>query len=122
VTGTSPIVSSGGTTPAISCPTCGTGTVTVVFSGTQALGTSAITSNTCASTISVSATGVASTDNIQADFNTNPTGLTGYAGSILGILTIYKWPTTNTINLAVCNWTAASITPSAATLNLRVSR
>jgi hypothetical protein len=100
---------------------CQAYTVTIA-NGTAALGTSAISSGTCATVVTAAATGTATTDNLMADFNADPTSLTGYSPSASGMLTIIKWPTTNTINIKVCNNTASSITPSAVTLNWRVVR
>jgi hypothetical protein len=54
--------------------------------------------------------------------NADITGVTGYVPSTAGGLAIYVWPTTNTINVKVCNPTAGSITPGAVTLNWRVVR
>lgn len=99
-----------------------TGTTITVASGTAALGTGAITAGTCATVVTVSATGVATTDDIMADFNADPTSTTGYAPSTNGMLTIIKYPTTNNINIKVCNNTSSSITPGAITLNWRVVR
>jgi hypothetical protein len=116
---TSPItggpITSAGT---IACATC---TVTIA-SGTVTLGTSAISSGTCATVATGSASGTATTDDIMADFNADPTGVTGYAPSANGMLTIIKYPTANTVNFKVCNNTASSITPGAITLNYRVVR
>lgn len=118
VSGTSPIASSGGTTPAISCATC---TVTIA-SGTATLGTGAITSGTCATVVTVAGTGIATTDNIMADFNADPTSITGYGVNTAGVLTVYKYPTSGNVNFKVCNSTGGSVTPGAATLNWRVAR
>jgi hypothetical protein len=93
-----------------------------IGSGTAALGTSAIASGACATAVTVSATGVATTDTIQADFNGDPTGITGYIPSTSGILTVIKYPTANNVNFKVCNMTSASITPGAVTLNWKVVR
>lgn len=93
-----------------------------IASGTAALGTSAISSATCATVVTSSATGTATTDNIIADFNADPTAVTGYAPSASGMLTIVKYPTTNNVNFKVCNNTASSITPGAITLNWHVLR
>ena len=99
----------------------GTGTTTIA-NGTSALGTSAISSGACATLVTTSATGVATTDNIMADFNADTNAVTGYAPSSNGMLTIKKYPTVNNVNFSVCNNTAASITPGAVTLNWRVVR
>lgn len=99
----------------------GTGTQTIC-SGTVALGTSAIASGAAATTVTASCSGLASTDNIMVDFNGSPLGVTGWVPSANGMLTIIKWPSANTINVAVVNNTQASVTPGAITLNFRVTR
>lgn len=93
-----------------------------VANGTASLGTSAIASGACASIVTVTATGVATTDDVQADFNADPTSTTGYIGSANGMLTIIKYPTSGNVNFKVCNNTGSSITPGAVTLNWRVVR
>jgi hypothetical protein len=93
-----------------------------IASGTAALGTSAIASGACASVVTVSASGVLTTDNIMADFNADPTSTVGYQPSTSGSLTIFKYPTANNVNLKVCNLTGSSITPGAIILNFRVVR
>lgn len=97
------------------------GNVSLVCTGTIALATSAIAS-TGFSLSTATCTGLASTDNIQLDFNGDPTSTVGYQPSTSGTLTIIKWPSTNTINVKVVNNTASSITPGALTLNYRVVR
>lgn len=119
-TGTAGVTGSTGATGATG-PT-GPGTTATVANGTAALGTSAIASAACATTITATATGVLTTDDIMADFNANPTAVTGYVPSTSGMLTIIKWPTANVVNFAVCNNTGGSITPGAITLNWRVVR
>jgi hypothetical protein len=123
VTGTLPTSNGGTGNTALTFPN-GTATITqTIASGTATLGTSAIASGVCASTVTATATGAATTDTLAADFNASPTAYTGYGVSATGaVLTIYKWVTSNTVNFAVCNSTGASITPSAATLNWRVTR
>ena len=106
------------TTGTLTCTTC---TVTIA-NGTSALGTSAISSGACASTVTTAASGVATTDDIIADFNASPLSTTGYSASASGMLTIIKWPTSGDVNFAVCNNTGSSITPGAVTLNWRVVR
>lgn len=94
----------------------------LIASGTSALGTSAIASAACATVVTTAATGVATTDVITAGFNGDPTGVTGYAASTSGMLTIVVYPSANNVNFKVCNNTGASITPGAITLNWRVVR
>lgn len=94
-----------------------------IASGTFTLGTAAIASGACATVVTVSATGVATTDVISVGFNSDPTGVTGYGASATGaVLSIYPYPTANNVNVKVCNSTSASITPSAMTLNWKVTR
>lgn len=95
---------------------------TTVASGTSAMGTGAISSGTCATVVTTSATGVATTDTIQYTPNTDPTAVTGYAPSASGSLYIWAYPTSGNVNFKVCNNTSGSITPSALTLNWKVTR
>lgn len=95
---------------------------TTIASGTSALGTGAITSATCATVVTTSATGIATTDVIWWGFNGDPTGVTGYTPVTTGALTIFAYPSANNVNFKVCNLTTASITPGAITLNWRVIR
>lgn len=97
-------------------PCVGAGTVA---SGTAVLGTSAIASGACATVVTVSATGVLTTDVIVATPNADPTGVTGYAVSASGSLYIWVYPTANNMNVKVCNNTSGSLTPGALSLNLR---
>lgn len=99
------------------------GATSTIASGTAVLGTGAITNATCASAVTVVAAGVLTTDAIAADFNGDPTGVTGYnPAAAAQALTIFKYPTSGNVNFKVCNFTAGSITPGAITLNWRVSR
>lgn len=88
--------------------------------GVVALGTDAIPSGSKATTITVSAPGTLSTDNLLADFNSDPTGVTGYAPSASGMLTIIKFCSTDAVNFIVVNNTGNSITPGAISLNWKV--
>lgn len=93
-----------------------------VASGTSALATSAIASGVCASVVTTSATGTATTDPIWWGFNADPSGVTGYAPTVNGMLTILAYPSADNVNFKVCNNTSASVTPGAITLNWRVVR
>lgn len=105
----------------VTAPSSGTATQTI-GSGTIALTTSSISSGSCASASTVTITGTATTDAVIATLNADPTGTTGYLPSTTGSLYIWIYPTSNTVNAAVCNNTGSSITPGAATLNVRVVR
>jgi len=93
-----------------------------IASGTSALGTGAISSGACAAAVTTAATGTLTTDVINWGFNGDPTGVTGYAPTANGMLTIIAYPTADNVNYKVCNLTAASITPGAITLNWRIQR
>jgi len=83
----------------------------IIGSGTATMTTAAITAGNCGTTVTVAATGVATTDTITWAFNAAP------AGSNAGLV---AWPTTNNVNFAYCSNTAQ--TPAAATINWRVVR
>ena len=94
-----------------------------VASGTATLGTGAIAANTCAAAVTVSATGVLTTDVISWTPNADISGVTGFAVASTDGLIIYPYPTANNVNFKVCNGTGSSITPgSAVTLNWAVRR
>lgn len=94
-----------------------------VTSGTSTLGTGAISSGTCATVVTTTATGALTTDVINWTYNSDPTGITGFAPTSTGSLKIIAYPTAGNVNFKVCNDTNASITPgSAVTLNWKVLR
>lgn len=83
----------------------------LVASGTATMTTAAITAGNCGTTVTVPASGVATTDTITWAFNAAP------AGSNAGLV---AWPTANNVNFAYCPDSAE--TPAAATINWRVIR
>jgi len=87
-----------------------------ITSGTSAMGTGAITAGTCATVVTTTATGTLTTDSIKWSFNAAPG--TGYTAG----LNILNYVTANNVNFLVCNPTAGSLTPAAATLNWSVTR
>lgn len=88
----------------------------VVASGTSALGTGAISATTCATVVTTAASGAATTDAISWSFNAAPGS--GYTSG----LHVLPYVTSGNVNFLVCNPTAGSLTPAAATLNWRVLR
>lgn len=95
--------------------------VKIVASGTSALGTSSITQNTCATVVTTSATGVATTDVIQFTPNADISAVTGYTPG--GTLKIIPYPSANNVNFLVCNTDQTNpVTPGAVTLNWQVTR
>ena len=100
------------------------GMTRTIASGTLSLAVAAIASGACATTVTASAPGTVSTDRIDMTVQSDISGVTGYVPSTSGMLTIYPpWPTTDNVNIHVCNPTANSITPGATvTLNFGVYR
>ena len=88
----------------------------VIASGTSTLGTTAISATSCATVVTSAATGVTSSDAIEWSFNAAPG--TGYTAG----LHVLPYVTSGNVNFLVCNPTAGSLTPAAATLNWRVVR
>ena len=97
------------------------GTLTI-GSGTINLGSITVASAACSSAQTATVIGTASTDNVMVDFNGDPTGVVGFQPSTSGMLTLIKYPTSNTVNVKVCNNTAGSITTGSVTVNVRVVR
>lgn len=93
-----------------------------VFSGSQALATGALGANACATTIDVAATGVTSTDVAHLTANADWSTVTGYGAASTDGLLLYVWPTTGYVHIKQCNGTGTSITPGAATVNIKVTR
>jgi hypothetical protein len=97
--------------------------LSALITGTATLGTSAITSGASATTVTVAAAGVLTTDVIAWGFNANPNSVTGYnAASTTGCLVVTAFPTAGNVNFVVSNPTAGSITPGALTLNWSIER
>ena len=92
-----------------------------IASGTATLGTASIAANSCASAVTVAATGVVTTDVIRWTPNADITAVTGYTPG--GTLKIYPYPTADNVNFKVCNADASNtVTPGAVTLNWEVTR
>jgi len=94
----------------------------IIASGSTAMGTSSIASGNCATVVTVSATGVLTSDTITYTPAADPTGVTGYAVSATGSLYIWAYPTANNVNFKVCNNTSGALVPSALTINWQVRR
>jgi len=92
----------------------------IVASGTSTMGTSAISSGACATTVTTTATGAATTSKIVATPSVDPQTKTGYAVSASGSLSVYAYPTSNAVHFEVCNGTGSTITPAAITFNWAV--
>lgn len=87
----------------------------VIASGTATMPTGSLSSNTCATATTVSATGVISTDSIKWSYNVAPNTSTS-------LLTVTSYPTTNNVNFTQCNPTSGAQVPAASTINWEVVR
>jgi hypothetical protein len=83
--------------------------------GTATMTVAAIGANTCGSVVTVSSSGVLTTDVVSWTNN-------GSVSTTDGQLKVNSWPTANNVNFQYCNTSAGSITPAAATLNWKVLR
>jgi hypothetical protein len=86
-----------------------------IFGGTITMTTAAISSGAYGSTVSVKASGVASSDTIEVTPNSQP------STTNISLRTIC-WPTPGNVNCAYFNPSASSVTPTAQTLNVSVRR
>jgi hypothetical protein len=93
-----------------------------VANGVTALATAQISSGSCATVQTATATGALTTDSVIATFSGNVTGVTGYTAATTGSLRVDTFLTANTMNFVVCNATAAPITPGAVSVNWRIVR
>jgi hypothetical protein len=84
--------------------------------GTSTLPTGPIAARACAAVVTTPASGVTTTDAISYSFNAAPSG--AYTAGLF----IQSYVVPDKVNFLVCNTTAGSLTPPAATLNWRVSR
>ena len=82
-----------------------------IAAGTATLGTTLIASGAKATLVTVAAPNVLSTDCVMADFASDISGVTGFAPSANGMLTIIKFCTAGAVNFYVYNNTGAGITP-----------
>jgi hypothetical protein len=93
-----------------------------IFSGTAVLPTAAITAGFCAIGPQELVTGVLATDVVTISSSADWSTITGYGPAATDGLKVYAWPQNNAVNFKLCNGSGASITPGAATLNIRVIR
>lgn len=98
-----------------------------IASGSLALATTSINAGACqtvtpGSVNSAAAVGVLTTDVISWTPNGSLKAVTGFVPGTTGGLSIVAYPTAGYANFDVCNWSSASITPGAVTLNWKVAR
>jgi hypothetical protein len=112
-----PVTSVNGLTGAV------TGITQTIATGSTAFGTSSISGNSCATTITVAATGaVVATDRVTWTPNADLSATTGYGVASTDGLKVYTWLTAGNINFHVCNGTGTAIVPGAVTAIWGVSR
>jgi hypothetical protein len=105
----------------LATPSVGT-VVSKIAYGSQALGTTLISANSCATAINVSATNVVATDVMLISTNLDISTQTGYSFTNIDGLKVYWWASSGYVNFHVCNGTSSSITPGAVTLNWSILR
>jgi hypothetical protein len=88
----------------------------IISSGTAVMTTAGITTGACGTTVTVAATGAATTDTINISHNAAVTIGNG------GGLTLNAWPTAGNVNFNYCNSAAGTITPTAMTINWNIAR
>jgi hypothetical protein len=92
-----------------------TNAAVVVASGTSTLGNSAIGAGACATVVTTTAGGVATTDRIEWAYANAP-------ATADGMLTLSPYVTSGNVNWKLCNPTASSQTPSGLVVNWEVLR
>ena len=98
-------------------------TAQLIASGSTAFATASIPANSCATTITVAATGATvATDRITWTPNADISGVTGYGVASTDGLKVYSWLTAGNINFHVCNGTGTAIVPGAVTAVWGVTR
>lgn len=114
------IVSDGTNYQVIPSFTTGGGSTSTIASGTATIPNTAIASGACGTVITVTASGVATTDVVAAGFAADPTSTTGFLPTAM--LTIVPFAASGSVGFRPCNLTSASITPTLTVLNWRVTR
>lgn len=89
--------------------------------GALALSTGAIGAHTCSAAQTLTVTGTTTSSLVGWSFASTPIGVTGYGDVTTPFLVVTAFPTANTANIVVCNVSAASITPGAISVNIRVT-
>lgn len=100
-----------GSVATVNDPGITTTVLPLVKRGTVAYTSGALSAGTCATAVTTTVTGLATTSTVAASLNAAPQ--TAWKTGI----TFYAYPTANTVNILVCNPTAGSITPESATFN-----
>lgn len=98
-----------------------TGMTSEIASGTVTVNPGSISDGACATVVTDTATGAATTDVISWSFDADPTSTTGYDPSG-DLVYIVDYPTTNTANFKVCNKSGSAVDPGAVDLNWRIDR
>lgn len=81
-----------------------------------ALPTGALAANACSSALTATMTGLLTTSAFNMAWVGDVSAVNGWGST--GGLVLLPWPTANTFNYRVCNTTASSITPGAASVNV----
>ena len=110
-----PAAFAAGVVATIDDPGITTAKVPLVKRGTIVYTAGALTTGTCSAAVTATVTGLATTSVVTASLNAAP-GTQWQKG-----IYFLAYPTTNTVNIVVCNPTAGSITPDTSTFNFSVT-
>ena len=117
------VVSGPTATRTVTVPDANWTAVQKIASGQTAMPTGSLAANSCsASATTATATGALTTDAMEINYASDPTGATGYGGGTSGGISIRYWITADTMNFKLCNETGSSITPGALSVNWRITR
>lgn len=94
----------------------------VIAHGAKALDFASTATGACATVITDTATGTASTDTIIFNANASIKAVTGFVPAATGGFSIAAYPTTDTVNFEACNWTSGTVDPGSITVNWKVVR
>lgn len=92
----------------------------VVCTGTVTLTTSSISSGATTSAVTASCPGATTSMQLLIDYTTDLTGVTGYESSTSGILAIFKYISSDQVNLKVENNTGSALAPGSVTIQYTV--
>lgn len=92
-----------------------------IAAGTTTVNPGSISDGACATVVTDTATGAATTDTIKWSFAADPTSTTGYNPSG-DLVYIVDYPTANTVNFKVCNKSGSAVDPGSVDLNWRIDR
>jgi parallel beta-helix repeat protein len=97
--------------PTFTYPTVSGTNEIVIGSGSTALGTGALGTAGCETTITVAVKGVTTNSRITWQYATDPSGVAGYGSAPIDAIHIQAWPTSGNVNFKQCS--SVAVTPGA---------